>query len=157
MKHFIKDRYSSYDTNNIGLSKKYNLSLDDMQCPCCGNKLKLTDKSSKKFNENLISIDENVLNENKLADYLLEIIETAAKEIYDDEILTELPETDGLGNIIDCDYNDRFIYANKNLKRIVKVKANAISNMVKNNGIDVSPFYIENELFQQLKFLGYYK
>ena len=48
-----------------------------------------------------------------------------------------------------------FIYVNKELKKIIKMKANMISNIVKNQGIEVSPFYIENELFQTLKAYGY--
>jgi hypothetical protein len=35
------------------------------------------------------------------------------------------------------------------------MKANMISNIVKHQGIEVSPFYIENELFQTLKAYGY--
>jgi hypothetical protein len=34
------------------------------------------------------------------------------------------------------------------------MKANAIANMVKHKGIEVSPYYIENELFQALRLYG---
>ena len=59
-----------------------------------------------------------------------------------------------MGNITD-DYNERFLYMSDSLKKIVKTKANAIANMVKQNGIEVSPFYIENELFSALKSYAY--
>ena len=67
---------------------------------------------------------------------------------------SNVPEVDAGGNIVD-DYGERFIYVNKELKKIIKMKANMISNIVKNQGIEVSPFYIENELFQTLKAYGY--
>ena len=74
--------------------------------------------------------------------------------MYQDELETNEPETDEMGNIIG-EYGERFLYVNKDLKKIVKMKANAISNMVKHQGIEVSPFYVENELFQMLKCYGY--
>jgi hypothetical protein len=58
-----------------------------------------------------------------------------------------------MGNIVN-DYGERFLYVNKELKKIVKMKANAIANMVKHKGIEVSPYYIENELFQALRLYG---
>ncbi len=84
----------------------------------------------------------------------MEIIENAAQNIYEDELETEEPLTDNMGNI-DPEYTERFKYVSNNLKKIVKMKANAISNMVKQNGIEISPFYIENEIFQLLKTYSY--
>ena len=85
---------------------------------------------------------------------ILGIIEDEARAIYEDEVETNEPETDEMGNIVG-EYGERFLYVNKELKKIVKMKANAISNMVKHQGIEVSPFYVENELFQMLKCYGY--
>lgn len=156
MNNQIYNYYDGYGLHQIGTASEYTIDLDHMVCPCCGKQIKLVDSTTKKFNENVIKCTENgVLNENKLADYLLEIIENAAQEIYENEILTDVPETDMQGNILDPDYNDRFVYMDKNLKKVVKVRANAIANMVKANGIDISPFYIESELFQYLKMYGY--
>lgn len=156
MRNQIYNYYDAYGLHTAGLSNDYSIDINHMICPCCGKKIKLTDSSAKQFDENYISIDDdNMLNENKLADYLLEIIENAAHEIYENEVLTDVPETDMNGNIVDPDYNDRFIYMDKKLKKVIKVRANAIANMVKANGIDISPFYIENELFQYLKMYGY--
>ena len=94
-----------------------------------------------------------MLNENKLADYLLGVIEDEARSIFEDELDTNEPETDSMGNIIN-DYGERFLYVTKDLKKIVKMKANAIANMVKTKGIEVSPFYIETELFDALRMYG---
>ena len=132
-----------------------NVSLDKLVCPCCGKKLHLVDSMKKEYEgDDLIKVNESMLTENKLADYLLGIIEEEARAIYQDEIETNEPETDEMGNIIG-EYGERFLYVNKDLKKIVKMKANAISNMVKHQGIEVSPFYVENELFQMLKCYGY--
>lgn len=148
--------YNIYGLPAAGLDTAYDLDLDSMVCPCCGKKIRLVDSTAKKFDENLITVStDGILNENKLSDYLLQIIEAAAQEIYTNEVLTDVPETDSQGTIVDPEYNDRFIYMDKKLKRIIKMKANAIANMVKDNGIDISPFYIESELFQCLKMYGY--
>lgn len=155
MNNPIYNYYDAYGLHTAGCNNTYNVDINHMVCPCCGKKVKLVDSSRKKFDEKLILIADNLLNENKLADYLLDIIEQAANEIYEDEILTNVPDTDGQGNIVDPEYNSRFIYMDKKLKKVVKTRANAIANMVKENGIDISPFYVENELFQCLKTYGY--
>ena len=133
----------------------YKIGLDKLVCPCCGKKLHLIDSTKKEYEgDDLIKVNESILKENKLADYLLGIIEEEARAIYEDELETNEPETDVMGNIVG-EYGERFLYVNKELKKIVKMKANAISNMVKHQGIEVSPFYVENELFQMLKCYGY--
>lgn len=133
----------------------YKIGLDKLVCPCCGKKLHLVDSTKKEYEgDDLIKVNESILKENKLADYLLGIIEEEARAIYEDELETNEPETDAMGNIVG-EYGERFLYVNKELKKIVKMKANAISNMVKHQGIEVSPFYVENELFQMLKCYGY--
>lgn len=156
MDNQIYNYYDAYGLHMAGLNDDYSIDINHMVCPCCGKNVKLIDSSQKQFSENYIKVNtEDMLNENKLADYLLEIIESAAQEIYENEILTNVPETDSQGNITDPEYNDRFIYMDQKLKRVIKTRANAIANMVKTNGIDISPFYIENELFQYLKMYGY--
>ena len=133
----------------------YKIGLDKLVCPCCGKKLHLIDSTKKEYEgDDLIKVNESILKENKLADYLLGIIEEEARAIYEDELETNEPETDAMGNIVG-EYGERFLYVNKELKKIVKMKANASSNMVKHQGIEVSPFYVENELFQMLKCYGY--
>ncbi len=133
----------------------YKIGLDKLVCPCCGKRLHLIDSAKKEYEgDDLIKVNESILKENKLADYLLGIIEEEARAIYEDELETNEPETDAMGNIVG-EYGERFLYVNKELKKIVKMKANAISNMVKHQGIEVSPFYVENELFQMLKCYGY--
>ena len=146
--------------NNFGqdavYQAAYNINIDNLVCPCCGKKLRLIDSMKKDYEGNdLITVNESMLTENKLSDYLLGIIEDEARAIYQNELETNSPETDEQGNIVN-EYGERFLYVSKELKKIVKVKANAISNMVKHQGIEVSPFYIENELFQMLKSYGYY-
>ncbi len=139
-----------------GRNTAYNMNITKMVCPCCGKKMRLTDSSKEQFDDDLVTVSESVnLNENKLADRLLEIIEAVAEEIYQNELETNVPETDYQGNIIDSEYGDRFLYMDKRLKDIIKVKANAISNMVKHEGIDIAPYYIETQLFQILKAYGY--
>lgn len=136
--------------------KNNDIKLNHLICPCCGKQLRLIDSTKSEYlNDNDITINESLLTENKLSDYLLDIIETEAKNIFDNEIGTNEPETDIDGNIIDTEYGDRFIYVSKELKRVIKLKANAITNMLKNQGIEVSSFYIENELFSILKQYGY--
>ena len=140
---------------NAGTTTDSTIKLDSMVCPCCGKKLRLVDSSKNEFDDDdLYKVNESSLNENKLADYLLDIIETEARNIYEDELETNAPETDEMGNIIG-DYGERFLYVNKDLKKIIKTKANMISNMVKHQGIVVSPFYIETELFQNIKRYGF--
>lgn len=142
-------------TQDIGTTDAYTVSTDNLVCPCCQAKLRLIDSSKQEFeDEDLVDVSESTLNENKLADYLMEIIENAAQNIYEDELETEEPLTDNMGNI-DPEYTERFKYVSNNLKKIVKMKANAISNMVKQNGIEISPFYVENEIFQLLKTYSY--
>jgi hypothetical protein len=142
-----------FEDNNVP-GDSYDIKTDNLVCPCCGKKLNLIDSTKQEYtNDDIIKVNESMLNENKLADYLLTIIEDEAKSIFEDELETEEPETDSMGNIVN-DYGERFLYVNKELKKIVKMKANAIANMVKHKGIEVSPYYIENELFQALRLYG---
>ena len=142
-----------FEDNNVP-GDSYDIKTDNLVCPCCGKKLNLIDSTKQEYtNDDIIKVNESMLNENKLADYLLTIIEDEAKSIFEDELETEEPETDSMGNIVN-EYGERFLYVNKELKKIVKMKANAIANMVKHKGIEVSPYYIENELFQALRFYG---
>lgn len=151
----INNYFNNYGTEDSVDQGAYNISLDKLVCPCCGKKLRLIDSMKKEYEgDDLIKVNESVLTENKLSDYLLGIIEDEARAIYEDELETNEPETDEMGNIVG-EYGERFLYVNKELKKIVKMKANAISNMVKHQGIEVSPFYVENELFQMLKCYGY--
>ena len=142
-----------FEDNNVP-GDSYDIKTDNLVCPCCSKKLNLIDSTKQEYtNDDIIKVNESMLNENKLADYLLTIIEDEAKSIFEDELETEEPETDSMGNIVN-EYGERFLYVNKELKKIVKMKANAIANMVKHKGIEVSPYYIENELFQALRFYG---
>lgn len=142
-----------FEDNNVP-GDSYDIKTDNLVCPCCGKKLNLIDSTKQEYtNDDIIKVNESMLNENKLAYYLLTIIEDEAKSIFEDELETEEPETDSMGNIVN-DYGERFLYVNKELKKIVKMKANAIANMVKHKGIEVSPYYIENELFQALRLYG---
>ena len=151
----INNYFNNYGTEDSVDQGAYNIDLDKLVCPCCGKKLRLIDSMKKEYEgDDLIKVNESVLTENKLSDYLLGIIEDEARAIYEDEVETNEPETDEMGNIVG-EYGERFLYVNKELKKIVKMKANAISNMVKHQGIEVSPFYVENELFQMLKCYGY--
>ncbi len=151
----INNYFNNYGTEDSVDQGAYNIGLDKLVCPCCGKKLHLIDSMKKEYEgDDLIKVNESVLTENKLSDYLLGIIEDEARAIYEDEVETNEPETDEMGNIVG-EYGERFLYVNKELKKIVKMKANAISNMVKHQGIEVSPFYVENELFQMLKCYGY--
>lgn len=141
--------------NTAGTVDGHDINIDNLVCPCCGKKLRLTDSTKKEFEgDDLIPVNESILNENKLADYLLDIIESEARAIYEDELESNTPETDAMGNIVG-DYNERFLYLSKDLKKIIKMKANAISNMVRHQGIEVTPYYIENELYDFLKYYGY--
>jgi len=146
---------NGFDT--LGTVEAYMVTTDNLVCPCCRAKLRLIDSTKQEFeDDDLVNVTESKhnMNENKISDYLLEIIEDAAQNIYKDELEVEEPTTDAMGNITD-DYNERFLYMSDSLKKIVKTKANAIANMVKQNGIEVSPFYIENELFSALKSYAY--
>lgn len=149
----INDYINGYtDIASTNYSPDKQIGIDRLICPCCGKKLRLVDSSKNEFDgDDLLTVNESTrLNENKLADYLLEIIEAEAKDIFEAELETNVPETDTMGNIVD-DYGERFLYVSRDLKKIIKMKANAISNMVKAQGISVSPYYIENELFQVIK------
>ena len=151
----INNYFNNYGTEDSVDQGAYNIGLAKLVCPCCGKKLRLIDSMKKEYEgDDLIKVNESVLTENKLSDYLLGIIEDEARAIYEDELETNEPETDEMGNIVG-EYGERFLYVNTELKKIVKMKANAISNMVKHQGIEVSPFYVENELFQMLKCYGY--
>lgn len=142
-------------TQDIGTTECYTVYTNNLVCPCCNKKLKLIDSSKQEFDDDsIVDVSESKLNENKLSDYLLEIIENAAQNIYEDEIESDTPDVDNMGNI-DPEYTERFKYISNNLKKIVKMKSNAIANMVKQNGIEISPFYIENEIYQILKSYSY--
>ena len=145
------------DIGNAGNTTDTPMRVDSGVCPCCGKRVRLVDSSKSGFNgDDDFTVNESTMNENKLSDYLIGIIETEARNIFEDEIDTEEPETDSMGNIVD-DYGERFLYVPKSLKKIIKTKANMISNLVKQQGIVVSPFYVENEIFQCLKMYGYGK
>lgn len=142
-------------TQDIGTTDCYTVYTNNLVCPCCKAKLNLTDSSKQEFDDDsIVDVSESKLNENKLSDYLLEIIENAAHNIYEDELESDVPDVDNMGNI-DPEYTERFLYISDSLKKIVKMKSNAIANMVKQNGIEVSPFYIENEIYQFLKSYSY--
>lgn len=139
------------DTSNDSV-----LKLDSMVCPCCGKKVRLVDSSKAEYDgDDIYEVNESrKLNENRLSDYVLEMVEAEARNIFENEIETNVPETDSMGNIVD-DYGERFMYVNKELKKIIKVKANMISNVLKHQGLSITPYYIENELFQAIKAYGY--
>ena len=73
--------------NTAGTVDGHDINIDNLVCPCCGKKLRLTDSTKKEFEgDDLIPVNESILNENKLADYLLDIIESEARAIYEDEL-----------------------------------------------------------------------
>ena len=153
MNNYYRYYQNLFEDNNVP-GDSYDIKTDNLVCPCCGKKLNLIDSTKKEYTDNdIIKVNESMLNENKLADYLLGVIEDEARSIFEDELDTNEPETDSMGNIIN-DYGERFLYVTKELKKIVKMKANAIANMVKTKGIEVSPFYIETELFEALRMYG---
>ena len=66
----LNNYLNSYNfLKNAGTQDAYNISIDNLVCPCCGKKLKLIDSLKKEYDNNdLIKVNESVLNENKLAD-----------------------------------------------------------------------------------------
>lgn len=136
-------------TQDVQEEIAYQVSLDNPVCPCCGKPLKVIDSMASQFDEPMELTMEN-LNENALSEYLLDICAEEAMNIYDNEIQTHEPYLDHEGHITP-EYNERFEYTDPNLKKVVKVKANAISNKLANDGIQVHPYYIENEIIEMLK------
>ena len=97
-------------------------------CPCCGKRLKIVDSVKNQFGKDLKLTTENkFLKENAFSDYLLDICGEEALNIYETELAVHEPYYDTNGNI-EPEYNTRFEYTDPQLKRIVKVKANAIAN-----------------------------
>ena len=105
----INNYFNNYGPDAVDQGA-YNVSLDKLVCPCCGKKLHLVDSMKKEYEgDDLIKVNESVLTENKLSDYLLGIIEEEARAIYEDELETNEPETDEMGNIVG-EYGERFLY-----------------------------------------------
>lgn len=128
----------------------YQVSLKEPVCPCCGKRLKVIDSMACPVPGEAMELTMESLNENALSEYLLDICAEEAMNIYDNEIQTNEPYVDADGHIT-AEYNERFEYTDPNLKKVVKVKANAISNKLANDGIQVHPYYIENEIIEMLK------
>ena len=137
-------------TQEVTQEVAYDISLTNPVCPCCGKKLKIVDTVKNQFGQDLKLTTEKYLKENAYSDYLLDICGEEALNIYETELAVHEPYYDHNGNI-EPEYNERFEYTDPALKRIVKVKANAIANKLANDNIKIDPYYIENEIIEMLK------
>ena len=147
------DNYTEVNDGTQEVTKEvaYNISLTDPVCPCCGKRLKIVDSVKNQFGQDLKLTTENkFLKENAFFFYLLDICGEEALNIYETELAVHEPYYDTNGNI-EPEYNTRFEYTDPQLKRIVKVKANAIANKLANDNIKIDPYYIENEIIEMLK------
>lgn len=163
----LKKAIDKYDiefndgTQDIEQVEVYDINYTEPICPCCGKKLNFIDSLTNEYGQelNLVVVEntkskkKRLLKENALSNYLLELCEEEAKTIYDNELQCYEPYTDDMGNILP-EYNERFIYTDPKLKRVIKVHANALSNKLAKDGIEVDSYYLENEIIEILRYLG---
>lgn len=141
-------------TQDVNTEIAYEVKYSNPVCPCCGKKLNFIDSLENDFGQELTLTTEStkLLKENSLSDYLLDICTEEALDLYENEVQSHTPDIDINGNI-SAEYNERFIYTDDNLKKVIKVRSTAIANKLKESGINVNSFYIEQEIIESLKCL----
>ena len=157
-KHILEDNgYILTQLSDLGVSvnngiqdieptEAYEINTNDPVCPCCGQKLRLknADAETEEF------IGESVMNESWEKQYILCAIQDVADQLYDEELADIQPEVDEYGNI-SPEYFKRFEYTSPELRRATKRAATKLANDLKEQGININPWYCEMEIYDKLK------
>lgn len=104
--------------------------------------------------ENGFVLKENkVLNETWERAYIQSAIQDVADQLYDEELADVQPEVDEYGNI-STDYLKRFEYTSPELRRAIKRAATKLANDLKDQGININPWYCEMEIYDKLRYFS---
>ena len=157
-KHILEDNgYILTQLSDLGVSvnngiqdieptEAYEINTNNPVCPCCGQKLRL--KNANAETEEFIG--ESVMNESWEKQYILCAIQDVADQLYDEELADIQPEVDEYGNI-SPEYFKRFEYTSPELRRATKRAATKLANDLKEQGININPWYCEMEIYDKLK------
>ena len=124
----------------------YEININDPVCPCCGKKLKIVNANA----ETEEFIGESTLNETWEKAYVQSVIQDVADQLYDEELADVQPDVDEYGNI-EPEYFKRFQYTSPELRRAAKRAATKLANELKEQGININPWYCEMEIYDKLK------
>ena len=138
------------DVNNgiqdIEPTTAYEININDPVCPCCGKKLKIVNANA----ETEEFIGESTLNETWEKAYVQSVIQDVADQLYEEELADVQPDVDEYGNI-EPEYFKRFQYTSPELRRAAKRAATKLANELKEQGININPWYCEMEIYDKLK------
>ena len=129
------------DTKNV---QAYEIHLSNPICPCCGKKLKVVNKNVKTDE----FIGESTLNENTDSRYISYYIQDIAEQLYQEELDDFQPDVDAYGNV-SLDYLERF--TKPELKGAVSRAATKLANDLKEENLNINPWYLEQEIYEELK------
>ena len=124
----------------------YEININDPVCPCCGKKLKIVNANA----ETEEFIGESTLNETWEKAYVQSVIQDVADQLYEEELADVQPDVDEYGNI-EPEYFKRFQYTSPELRRAAKRAATKLANELKEQGININPWYCEMEIYDKLK------
>lgn len=124
----------------------YEININDPVCPCCGKKLKIVNANA----ETEEFIGESTLNETWEKAYVQSVIQDVADQLYEEELADVQPDVDEYGNI-EPEYFKRFQYTSPELRRATKRAATKLANELKEQGININPWYCEMEIYDKLK------
>lgn len=104
--------------------------------------------------ENGFVLKENkVLNETWERAYIQSAIQDVADQLYDEELADVQPEVDEYGNI-STDYLKRFEYTSPELRRAIKRAATKLANDLKDQEININPWYCEMGIYDKLRYFS---
>ena len=130
----------------------YEININDPVCPCCGKKLKIVNANAE-TEEFIGESTRNILgvkNGKKPEAYVQSVIQDVADQLYEEELADVQPDVDEYGNI-EPEYFKRFQYTSPELRRATKRAATKLANELKEQGININPWYCEMEIYDKLK------
>lgn len=123
----------------------YEIDVNDPVCPCCGQKLHITNQDVKTDE----FIGESTLNERWENKYLVDKVADVAYQLYQEELADVQPDVDSEGNISD-EYLDRFKYKTPAMKKAIKRASIKLANDLAEDGFKVNSWYCEQEIQEAL-------
>lgn len=114
------------------------------------------DEAKQILEENGFVLDKDesqVLNETLERAYIQSAIQDVADQLYDEELADIPPQVDEYGNI-SPDYLKRFEYTSPELRRATKRAATKLANDLKEQGININPWYCEMEIYDKLRYFS---
>lgn len=106
--------------------------------------------------ENGFAINKNevsVLKESWERAYIQCAIQDVADQLYEEELADIPPQVDEYGNI-PPDYFKRFEYTSPELRHAIKRAATKLANDLKDQGININPWYCEMEIYDKLRYFS---